>query len=85
MPLYCYECQECEHVFEIFQHNSDVVEVECEQCEQLKCERLISFIYNRTKYSARENLHRRINPEVDRIMDKVSKGSDKDFLDITGS
>lgn len=85
MPLYEYECQECGHIFELFLHSSDQeVELECPKCAHKECKRLVPFTRNRVLYKAKENYSRRLGPEVDRIMDKVNKGSDKDFLDICG-
>ena len=84
MPLYYYECPECDYIFEIFQHNSNELNIECKKCSAPQCSRLLGFTHNRTLYNARDNLSKRIKPDVDRIMNKVSKGSDKDFLDIAG-
>lgn len=83
MPLYCYECSKCDIVIEKFQHNSDNVEVQCIKCENV-CNRIMGISHNRVKFNARENLNRRLQPEVNRIMNKISKGSDKDFIDIAG-
>jgi len=84
MPLYCYECPECNFLFEEFQHTSEKLELTCEQCGHPKCDRLMSFIHNRTKFNARDNFAKRLQPDVDRIMKNVSEGKDKDFLDIAG-
>ena len=84
MPLYSYECQKCNEVFELFQHNSSRIEVQCVNCNHNECKRLMGRVSNRTRYNARDNLNKRIEPEVNRIMSKVSQGSDKDFLDIAG-
>jgi len=84
MPLYCYECVECGHLFELFQHNSDKIQVECTECEHSECKRLLGHVHNRVKFNAMDNLHKRILPDADRIMNDMGKGSDKDFLDIAG-
>ena len=84
MPLYYYECSECEHVFELFQHNSEKIQVNCTECEHSECKRLLGNVHNRVKLNHRDNLDRRLLPDVDRIMTNMGKGSDKDFLDIAG-
>jgi len=85
MPLYNYQCQECGFVLEKFHHHpEDEVEMVCSECECEDFERIVGFVHNRTKLNARDNLEQRLTPEVNRIMKKVSEGSDKDFLDIAG-
>ena len=84
MPLYLYECKECEIVFELFQHNSIQVNIQCPQCEHNECKKLIGRPNNRTLYNARENLTNKILPDANAILNKVAKGKDKDFLDISG-
>lgn len=83
MPLYYYQCPICENVVEKFQHNSAKLEIECEDCKTTY-QRIVGFVHSRVKYGARENFEKRIKPDANRIMKNVSKGKDKDFLDITG-
>lgn len=85
MPLFNYQCQKCGWVIEKFQHKKDEeVELACEECESEEFERVMGVIYNRTWENAKDALKNRILPDADRIQDKISKGSDNDFLDITG-
>ena len=84
MPLFNYKCNKCEQVTERFQHQPDSSQVECRSCGHDECTRVLNIIYNRTWLNARDNLSQRITPEVDRISDKISKGSANDFLDIHG-
>lgn len=40
MPTYDYECDACEHAFELFQQMSDPVKRKCPECGKLKLRRL---------------------------------------------
>lgn len=40
MPTYDYECDACEHEFELFQQMSDPVKKKCPECGKLKLRRL---------------------------------------------
>jgi putative FmdB family regulatory protein len=40
MPLYEYECQQCEHTFEILVNSDDTVE--CPKCHSTRLQRLLS-------------------------------------------
>jgi len=85
MPLYLYECTKCNTVSEVFKHNSNAdTDLCCNICNNTEFKKLIGKPQNRVLYNARENYSRRLQPEVDRIMDNVAKGKDKDFLDIAG-
>ncbi len=84
MPLYYYQCPTCECVVEKFQHNSEKLALECVDCKVV-CDRIIGFVHSRVRYGARDNFERRIKPDANRIMNNISKGKDKDFLDITGN
>lgn len=41
MPTYDYQCEHCEHAFELFQQMSDPVKRKCPECGKLKLKRLI--------------------------------------------
>ena len=41
MPTYDYQCQNCDHEFELFQQMSDPVKKKCPECATLKLKRLI--------------------------------------------
>lgn len=41
MPTYDYECEACEHAFELFQNLSEPVKKKCPECKKLKLIRLI--------------------------------------------
>ena len=41
MPTYDYQCQACEHEFELFQSMSAPVKRKCPECSKLKLKRLI--------------------------------------------
>ncbi|MFT4592477.1 MAG: putative FmdB family regulatory protein [Phycisphaerales bacterium] len=41
MPTYDYQCQNCNHEFELFQQMSDPVKKKCPECATLKLKRLI--------------------------------------------
>ena len=41
MPTYDYECDNCDHAFELFQNMSDKVKKKCPQCGKMKLQRLI--------------------------------------------
>lgn len=41
MPTYDYQCQSCDHLFELFQSINDPVKRKCPQCGKLKLQRLI--------------------------------------------
>ena len=41
MPTYDYQCQACEHAFELFQQMTDPVRKKCPECGKLKLQRLI--------------------------------------------
>ncbi|MEN1679892.1 MAG: zinc ribbon domain-containing protein [Planctomycetota bacterium] len=40
MPTYDYECDACDHTFELFQQISDPVKKKCPECGKLKLRRL---------------------------------------------
>ncbi len=40
MPTYDYECDACDHAFELFQQMSDPVKKKCPKCGKLKLRRL---------------------------------------------
>ena len=85
MPLFNYQCQECDWVIEKFVHTADAeLEIICEECECISFERVIGIVQNRTWLNAKDNFNKRLNPEIDRIRNNISKGSDNDFLDIAG-
>lgn len=85
MPLFIYKCQECDYEVEKFQHNSsEDLEIKCEVCEDEMCVKQISCIRSRTWLNAKDMYNNKIRPDAERIVDKVSKGSDKDFFDICG-
>lgn len=85
MPLFSYQCEGCEVVVELFLHNrDDEVEIECEECGGTEFVKVFGVFVNAIRYNAKETMDKVINPEVDRIRTKVSRGSDKDFLDIAG-
>lgn len=42
MPIYEYECQSCQHHFEVMQKIADPKLTECPECHQQKLSRLIS-------------------------------------------
>jgi putative FmdB family regulatory protein len=41
MPTYDYQCEACDHEFELFQQMSDSVKRKCPECSKLKLKRLI--------------------------------------------
>jgi putative FmdB family regulatory protein len=41
MPTYDYECQNCDHAFELFQMISEPLKRKCPECGKLKLKRLI--------------------------------------------
>ena len=41
MPTYDYECEACEHTFELFQNVGDSVKKKCPECKKMKLIRLI--------------------------------------------
>jgi putative FmdB family regulatory protein len=42
MPIYEYQCQNCQHRFEEIQKFNDAVLLNCPECQQAKLQRLIS-------------------------------------------
>lgn len=83
MPLFTYKCPECEHSVEKFQHNSEDIEVICQNCGH-NCEKQMPFSHNRTWLDAKEYLKEKILPDADRIKSNIAKGKDKDFFDLYG-
>ncbi len=51
MPIYEYQCQACEHEFEIIQKMSDDPLLECPECHQPKLKKLVSAAGFRLKGS----------------------------------
>ena len=41
MPTYEYQCDACDHEFELFQQMSDSVKRKCPECKKLKLKRLV--------------------------------------------
>lgn len=83
MPLYSFKCMECENIVEKFLYKVEESEVVCDLCGK-KCIKVFGKISKRKKRSPQELFEEKISPDVDRIMEKVEGGSDKDFLDIVG-
>lgn len=85
MPLYIFKCDDCDKTKEIFEHKilDDDAEIECEHCNG-KCHKAYGRYGARKRMSSEELLEEKILPDAERIMEKVSKGSDSDFLDICG-
>ena len=85
VPLFNYKCSECGHIIEKFQHNAtEVLEIECEECGAVDCEKQLPFARNRVWLNADALLKQKILPDAQRISDNVSKGVDRDFFDICG-
>lgn len=82
MPLFNYECTECDYCVEKFQHNS-AEEVLCEECGT-KCKKVFASTKNRVWLDARATYNEQIKPDAERIMKNMNKGRDKEFFDIYG-
>ena len=84
MPLFSYQCKQCQQVVEKFQHNAKTEpKITC-SCGHTEFERLMPGTQNRVQLSARDNLHQKILPDAQRIQNDMSKGKDSAFLDIYG-
>lgn len=84
MPLYNYLCINCNTVVEKFQHKLEEIDIECKECDFTEFERILGIVFTKMRMNANDTLKNRINPEVDRIYEKLASGSDKDFLDVAG-
>lgn len=85
MPLFNYQCRDCDWMVEKFVHSADAeLEVICEECNSLEFEKVIGSVFNRTWLNAKDSFNNRITPEVERISKNISEGNDNDFLDIAG-
>ena len=85
MPLFIYQCQKCGWAVEKFLHNrKNTPELVCEECGEHEFEKLMGITSIKMLYGAKETFEKRINPDINKIQEKIAKGSDKDFLDIAG-
>lgn len=83
MPLYLYECLDCKNVIEILQLSKDSCTL-CKICGSSNCQKIIGNFENRVVLGAKDMYEQKIKPDVDRVVNKIHGGSDKDFLDICG-
>ena len=64
MPLYDFECQKCNHVFEAFQRLSEGPdELPCPACGAVNPRKLITACRTNNWSTFLDNLERRISPE----------------------
>jgi len=85
MPLFTYQCTECDNLMEKFQHDaSEILKLVCPLCGCEECERAMPDVRCRVWLGAGKLLEEKILPDAKRIEEKISKGSDSDFLDIAG-
>lgn len=85
MPLYVYQCKNCEWMVEKFLHNrKNTPELVCEECGGEEFDRVIGMAHTKMMYNAKETFEKKISPDVEKIQKKIADGSDKDFLDIAG-
>jgi putative FmdB family regulatory protein len=85
MPLFSYQCKQCQQVVEKFQHSAKTeAKLVCAGCNADEFERLMPGTQNRVQLDARDNLHQRILPEAQRIQNDMKSGKDSAFLDIYG-
>jgi len=84
MPLFNYKCEDCDFVVEVFLHShEDRVDKLCPECESF-LKRMFSPAKKRVRLDAKDLYNTKIKQDADRIQDKINKGSDKHFLDLTG-
>lgn len=85
MPLFSYQCKQCEQVVEKFQHNAETVpEMKCKSCGCEDFDRLVGTPHNRNILDAHTNLADKILPDVQRIQNELKSGKDSTFLDLYG-
>lgn len=83
MPLYEYECQTCEHRFEVMQSMSDPHPI-CPECASEDVLRLISRTAGQVEMSAKELYHQKILPEAKEIAAKIKSGDENAAADLFG-
>ena len=84
MPLFNYKCTKCEAVVEKFQHSAvEKLNLTC-ICGGVDFVRLFNKCGIRVDLNAKDFFKYKIKPDADRITNNISKGKDKDFLDIKG-
>lgn len=84
MPLFTFKCPKCEYIVEKFLHKlPENIEVICENCKTT-CDRQFSKSKTLTVLDARETLKQQILPDAKRMVDNISKGKDKDIVDVYG-
>lgn len=85
MPIYEYECQECQHRFEEWAKISDPYPEECPECGAKKLERIISLTSTgEVAMDAKELYERKIKPEAKAIADRIRAGDENAAADIFG-
>lgn len=84
MPLFNFQCKNCELVLEKFQRGKDTPEIICPECDNTEFSKLLSACNNRVRLNAKEFYSRKIAPDAKRIRNEISKGKDKHFLDLYG-
>lgn len=84
MPLFSYQCKQCQQVVEKFQHSAKSEPKLTCSCGHTEFVRLMPGTQNRVVLNARDNLNQKILPDAQRIQNDISKGKDSAFLDIYG-
>lgn len=85
MPLFTFKCLNCEEIVEkFFKNECNNLEYEC-KCGCKEFERIFDFKTSGSVWkNAKDHMENVIEPEINKIQEKLSKGSDSTFLDIVG-
>jgi putative FmdB family regulatory protein len=83
MPLYEYQCDNCDTLFEVIQGIQDPHPI-CPECASEEVTRLISRTSGQVERSAKEMYHEQILPEAKDIARRIRNGDEKAAADIFG-
>ena len=83
MPLFNYECENCNIIIEKFQRGEDSPDIICPECQGNDFKKLLSVSKNRVWLNSRDFYNQKIAPDAKRIMKKMGK-KDNHFLDVYG-
>jgi putative FmdB family regulatory protein len=82
MPIYKYECNECNYQFEKLQALNDPYP-ECLKCRHT-VRRLISLTSGKVKRDSKTKYYEEILPEAKEIADRIKNGDEEAAADIFG-
>jgi len=84
MPVYTFECQHCEYLFEEYQKISDKPLKKCPQCKKNKLLKIISLTARPVVPGDVQDEYMKVKREAKQIAQKIIAGDEKAIADVYG-